>query len=61
MMHGGPPLICANVAVVNDETASASHRSGYFENGVLSSSARRTIGGRFCAFAKCNLKIYQLH
>jgi hypothetical protein len=60
MMHGGPPSICANVAVINDERASASHRYGYCENGVLSLSARCTIRGRFCAFARRNLKIYQL-
>jgi hypothetical protein len=29
-MHGAPPLIRANIAVVNDETAS--RRCGYFEN-----------------------------
>jgi hypothetical protein len=52
MMHGDPPLIRANLAVVIDEMASASHRYGYFENGASSSSARRTIRGRFCAFAK---------
>ena len=43
MMDGGPPSICANIAVVNDEAASASHRYGYLENGASSSSARRTI------------------
>jgi hypothetical protein len=29
MMQGGPPSICANIAVVNDETASATFRCGY--------------------------------
>jgi hypothetical protein len=61
MMNGGPPLIRANVAAVNDETASAPHWYGYFENGALSLSARRTTRGRFYAFAKCNQKIYQLN
>jgi hypothetical protein len=41
MMHGSPPSIRANIAIVNDETASASHWYGYFENDVSSSSARR--------------------
>ena len=40
MMQGGPPSIRANIAVVNDETASASFRCGYFENDVSSLSAR---------------------
>ncbi len=61
MMNGGPPLICANVAAVNDEMASASHWYGYFENGALSSSARRTMQGRFYTFAKRDQKIYQLN
>ncbi len=55
-----PPLIRANVAIVNNETASASHWYGYFENGASSLSARRTIRGRFCAFAKRDVKIYRL-
>jgi hypothetical protein len=54
-----PPLICTNVAAVNDETASASHWYGYFENGALSLSARRTMQWRFYAFAKHGQKIYQ--
>jgi hypothetical protein len=57
MMHGGSPLICANIAVVNNETASASHRYGYCKNGVSSLSARRTIQGRFCMFARQDPKI----
>jgi hypothetical protein len=47
MMNGGPPLIRVNVATVNNETAGASYWYGYFENGALSLSARRTMLGRF--------------
>jgi hypothetical protein len=43
MMNGAPPSIRPNVAVVNDETASASHRYGHCENGVSSSSVKHTI------------------
>jgi hypothetical protein len=61
MMNGGPPSIHANVAAVNNETASASYWYGYFENGTSSSSARGTMQGRFYAFAERNQKIYQLN
>jgi hypothetical protein len=54
--NGGPTLICANVAAVIDETGSASHWYGFFENGVLSSSARCTMQGKFYAFAKRDQK-----
>jgi hypothetical protein len=56
MMNGGLPLIRANVAALNDETTSASHWYGYFENGASSLSARCTMQGRFYVFAKCNQK-----
>ena len=52
-----PPSIRANIAVDSDETASASHRYGQWENGASSLSARRTIWGRFCVFARHDRKI----
>jgi hypothetical protein len=61
MMNGGPHLILANVAAINNEMASVSHWYGYCENGALSSSARCTMQGRFYAFAKRDQKIYQLN
>jgi hypothetical protein len=61
MMNSAPPLICANVAAVNNETASVYQWYGYFENGASSLSARCTMRGRFYVFAKHNQKICQLN
>jgi hypothetical protein len=51
MMNGAPPLDSRQRAVVNDETARATLRWGYFESGASSSSAGCTTRGRFYAFA----------
>jgi hypothetical protein len=42
--NGAPPLIFANIAVVINAVASASHRCGYLENAVsILSTGRNTL------------------
>ena len=61
MMNGAPPLNSRQRAVINDETACATLRWGYFESGASSSSAGCTTRGRFYAFANREQKSIVYH